>query len=236
MMDSTYLTVDIVHASILFPTLTKCEGKQIYPKMTVICRELSQNLAMIHSLFGQRQTGFLGNMMPQALCLEHMNELFAPPENLGKYSDEIRANASPCHCNNMLMQHRKTNCWHVEGHHTVPWQPISSGHSWRLSGRTKQPWCWPNQSSPHQHLKPHCWLAQNGINQWGKFSRANETSKIASYLYKKQKTFVGDAGHPIITHVMETGLMKDIYHEWKQIQVDKHTWSKLIDPLNNVFN
>ena len=63
MMDSTPVTLDMVHTFMPFPTLTKCKGELTYPEMTVIQKEIYQNLASINSPFGQGQAGFLCMMM-----------------------------------------------------------------------------------------------------------------------------------------------------------------------------
>ena len=75
-----------------FPPLTKCEGEPTYPEMTVIWKEIYQNLASINSPFDQRQAGFLGIVMPQAPYIQRFDKTFYPPEDPGNYSSNVPAN------------------------------------------------------------------------------------------------------------------------------------------------
>ena len=62
MMDSTQVTMDTVNVSMPFSALAKCEGKSMYPEMTIILKEIYENLASIKPPFGQGRAGFLGIM------------------------------------------------------------------------------------------------------------------------------------------------------------------------------
>ena len=75
-----------------FPKLMHCLDEPTYPKIAVIQKEIYQNLVAILLPFGTGLAGYLGIMMPDALYIQHFNDLFQPPGNPGDYPNEIPAN------------------------------------------------------------------------------------------------------------------------------------------------
>ena len=74
--------------------------------MAIIQNEIYQNLMAISLPFGTGQAGYLGIMMPDALYIQHFNDPFQPPGNLGEYPDDIPANASAQRWSELIIRHK----------------------------------------------------------------------------------------------------------------------------------
>ena len=77
-----------------FPKLMQCYIEPTYPKMVIIYKEIHQNFATISLPYSSGHAEFLGIMMPEALCSQHLNEPFQLPNDLGEYPDDIPADTS----------------------------------------------------------------------------------------------------------------------------------------------
>ena len=72
----------------------------------IIHKEIYQNLAAILSPFGTSHAGYLGILMPEALYVQHFNDLFQLPINPGEYPGNIPTNASAQQWSKLLI-HQK---------------------------------------------------------------------------------------------------------------------------------
>ena len=73
------------------------------------------------------------------------------------------------------------------------------------------------------------------------------TKLLAVYMKKQEccQAFVVDAGNPIsradmvrtgVVHAVATGIMQDMYHDWRCISKPNQSWNHWKEHFNNVFN
>ena len=106
MVNSNQVSVDNIHTTMPFPTLTKCLGEPTYKEMTLMCKEMYQNLATIMSPYGMKQAGFLGVLLLNVLYCQWFNKHFQAPHDPRDYLEYILANATMAHCSKLLAQHK----------------------------------------------------------------------------------------------------------------------------------